>query len=186
MSVRSTLLKFNLAGDGQEDLESHGGRDKAIYAFPTANNDYWKSDLGVDKLEASQFGENLEISDVSDQDIVIGSRFRAGTAEVVVTQPRIPCFKLGMRMRDENFPNRFLRSGRLGFYLRVAKTGQLQAGDPFVLLDAPSHGITVYGLWQIVFGNQKRGSQAKRALSELKHLDEGWLRRLRLIAAGDT
>lgn len=177
------VSELNLAGDGQEDLTDHGGRDKAIYAYTVSGYEYWARELNVDQLETSQFGENLEISGISDQDVLIGSRYRVGTVEVLVTQPRIPCFKLGLRMRDKTFPNRFLQSGRLGFYLRVVTPGQLQAGDQFTLIDAPAHGITVHGLWRIVFGEQASPDDVKRAISELKYLDEGWLRRLRVIAA---
>lgn len=177
------VSELNLAGDGQEDLKDHGGRDKAIYAYTVSGYKYWARELNVGQLETSQFGENLEISGISDQDVLIGSRYRAGTVEVLVTQPRIPCFKLGLRMRDKTFPNRFLHAGRLGFYLRVVTPGQLQAGDQFTLIDTPAHGITVHGLWRIVFGEQASPDDVKRAISELKYLDEGWLRRLRVIAA---
>ena len=167
---------LNLIGDGQADLTVHGGRDKAIYAYSQGHYAYWAKELGVDALEDAQFGENLTVAGLSEEEVIIGDRYKIGTAVVTVTQPRLPCFKLGIRIGDETFPQRFLNSGRLGMYLRVEEEGALQCGDTFDLIDRPDHGISLHDLWQTVFRNE---GDANLALENLAHLDAGWIRRLR-------
>lgn len=167
---------LNLTGDGQADLTVHGGRDKAIYAYSQDHYANWAKELGVDALEDAQFGENLTVAGLSEEEVIIGDRYRIGTAVVTVTQPRLPCFKLGIRFGDDKFPQRFLNSGRLGMYLRVEEEGALQCGDTFDLVHRPEHGISLHNLWQTVFRN---AGDADLALENLPHLDAGWLRRLR-------
>lgn len=166
----------NLAGDGQADLTVHGGRDKAIYAYSQDHYGYWTKELCVNALEDAQFGENLTVAGLSEEEVIVGDSYKIGTAVVTVTQPRLPCFKLGIRIGDKTFPQRFLNSGRLGMYLRVEEEGALQCGDIFDLIDRPDHGISLHNLWQTVFRNE---GDADLALENLPHLDAGWLRRLR-------
>jgi len=176
------LKPLNLAGDGQADLTVHGGRDKAVYAYSQDHYEYWGKELGVDELEDAQFGENLTVTGFSEDEVTIGDRYKIGTAIVTVTQPRLPCFKLGIRMGDESFPKRFLDSGRMGMYLRVEEEGALQCGDTFDLIDRPAHGISLHDLWRTVFRDD---GDAQLALEHLPHLDAGWLRRLRHKLAAD-
>lgn len=171
----------NLDGDRQADLTVHGGRDKAVYVYPQKHYAYWAEQAGVEKLESSQFGENLTVSGMTEQDIVIGARYRLGSAIVVVTQPRLPCFKLGIRVGDNRFPAKFLASGKLGFYLRVEEEGVVQADDAFHLIDLPDHGMTVHDLWSLVFRDTGNKRAAQSALQRLPHIDAGWIRRLRAI-----
>jgi len=173
---------LNLAGDGQADLKVHGGRNKAIYVYPQEHYQYWAKEFGVDALEAAQFGENLTVTGLTEKQVIIGDSYKIGTSIVTVTQPRLPCFKLGIRIGDQGFPNQFLESGRLGLYLRVEEEGALQCGDTFDLIDRPAHGISLHDLWQIVFRND---GDANRALDHLPHLDAGWLRRLRQKSVTD-
>jgi MOSC domain-containing protein YiiM len=171
------VRRHNLDGDRQADPTVHGGRDKAVYAY---SNDYyadWATDLGVERLEDAQFGENLAISGGTDDQVVIGSCYRIGEAELVVTQPRIPCYKLGIRLDDDSFPNRFWNRGHLGFYLRVKTEGVIEAGLPITLIAKPDHNITVANLYQIVSGGTPQ--EASRALDTLGDIDAGWRRRLR-------
>ena len=177
---------LHLDGDGQADLKVHGGRDKAIYVYPECHYPTWAGELGVDNLEVAQFGENFTVAGMTEENVVVGDRYQLGSAQVVVTQPRLPCFKLGIRMADASFPSRFLASGRLGFYLRVEQTGALQAGDAFKLLDRPDHGIRVHDLWSLVFADSREAGNAGKALAELPHLDDGWRRRLRLIVSKES
>ncbi len=172
-----------LTGDRQANLTNHGGPDKAMYAYPVEHYEYWQRALGRTQLEPAQFGENLTVSDALDEDVVIGSRYRIGHIVVRVTQPRIPCFKLGIRLADERFPNQFWEAGRLGYYLAVEQGGWLDAGMHGDLLDAPAHGITVSDLHRIVVN--KETSRARRAIQDLADLDGGWLRRLRQVLATD-
>ena len=174
----------NLQGDRQADLSVHGGRDKALYLYSFDYYPLWAHELGLAELEPAQFGENLTVAGCQDVDIVIGTRLRVGSTEVVVTQPRIPCFKLGIRMRNADFPNRFWAKGRLGFYVRVEQTGSVASGDAIEVLDTPSHGITVHKLWRIV--TTRRSDEAHHALDKLLDLDTGWQRRLQQAARRGT
>lgn len=169
---------LGLDGDVQVDLRFHGGRDKAIYVYPDAHYFYWQEKLGKEELEDSRFGENLNVSELDDRTVNIGDRFKVGTAIVEVTQPRIPCFKLGIRVKDDSFPAQFLTAGRLGFYLRVETEGQLQQGNSFDLLDRKSHGISVFDLWHATFTQEGNKMVAEQALEKLPYLDAGWKKRL--------
>lgn len=131
----------NLEGDGQADLTVHGGRDKAVYAYPSEHYALWRRELGEASLDPGAFGENLTTEGLFETGVCIGDRLRCGTAELVVTQPRIPCFKLGVRFGRPEIVKLFLRSGRSGFYLAVAREGELRAGDPVEL--APAEGDRV-------------------------------------------
>jgi MOSC domain-containing protein YiiM len=174
---------LHLEGDGQADLKVHGGRDKAMYAYPQEHYSYWAKELGVAGLESSQFGENLTVSGMTETSVVLGDTYRLGDVIATVTQPRLPCFKLGIRMADDAFPNRFLMSGRLGFYLRVAQEGTVRAGDGIELLQRPAHNISIFRLWRTVFGAELNAADAQLALDNLPLLDAGWVRRLRQITA---
>ena len=116
-----SLVGVNLEGDGQADRELHGGADKAVYAYPAEYYAYWRQALGRE-LPWGMFGENLTVEGIpTEHEIAIGDRFRIGTAELVVTQPRLPCFKLGLRFDDPQMVRRFLaKAGRTGYYLRIA------------------------------------------------------------------
>jgi MOSC domain-containing protein YiiM len=171
------VRRQNIDGDRQSDLTVHGGRDKAVYVYSNDYYDEWARELGVQTLQVSQFGENLTVTGGRDTEVRIGSRYRLGDVEATVTQPRLPCFKLGIRMNDRTFPKTFFDRERLGFYLRVDKEGSLGPGDPIELLDQPQHNITIRKLFNIV----KNGGpdDAVDALDNLAHLDSGWIRRLR-------
>jgi len=175
------VRQLNIDGDEQSDLTVHGGRDKAIYVYYSDYYDDWARELGEPILEDAQFGENLTITGGTDEQVLIGSRYRLGNTEVTVTQPRIPCFKLGVRLNDKAFPQKFWSAGRLGFYLRVESEGSIERGQSMDLIDEPSHGITVRGLYEIVTGGA--AEDAANALATLAHLDDGWIRRLRQVAA---
>jgi MOSC domain-containing protein YiiM len=120
---------LNLEGDGQADLENHGGPNKAVYAYAWSNVEYWKQALGRDDLHPGSFGENLTLDEFAEDAVAIGDELAIGSARFVVTQPRIPCFKLGLALGLPDFPKKFLASGRTGFYLRVLEEGTLQTGD---------------------------------------------------------
>ncbi len=173
----------SLAGDHQVDRRFHGGRDKAIYVYPNAQYAHWEKELKRGPLGASFFGENLSISGLSDETVYIGNRYQLGSALVVVSQPRIPCFKLGIRTGDETFPAKFLSAGWLGFYLRVEEVGFVQEGQSFKLLQKDPNCISVRDLWQMTFTNKTNPEMAARALAVLPLLDQGWKKRLHSIAS---
>ena len=124
------MAPTNLAGDGQADLTVHGGPDKAVYAYPHEHYARWAAELSRDDLEPGRFfGENLTTEGLDEGEVHIGDRFRVGTALLEVSQPRVPCYKLAIRMGDGAFARPFLASGRTGFYLRVVEQGDVAAGD---------------------------------------------------------
>lgn len=126
---RRMLRRTHFEGDGQADLENHGGRSKAAYVYSHDHYAYWESELGLGPLPCGQFGENLTVRGLTEETVHIGDVFRLGGAKVEVSQPRVPCFKLGIRMGSSSFPKLFLKSLRTGFYLRVLEEGELGAGD---------------------------------------------------------
>ena len=133
---------LNIDGDEQSDLSVHGGRNKAVYAYAREHYPKWADELGVD-LSSGAFGENLTIEGFLEDDIRIGDRLRIGSVVFEVTQPRMPCFKLGIRFDRDDMVRRFLESGRSGFYLAVIREGVLVSGDA-VALDVPAeHDVTI-------------------------------------------
>lgn len=123
------LRELGADGDGQADLSVHGGRDKAVYAYPHEHYSYWQAELDRDDFSFGQFGENLTTVGVVESEVAVGDVFRIGEAKLEISQPRIPCLKLGIRMGQADFPKRFATSGRSGFYVRVLEEGQVSAGD---------------------------------------------------------
>src|SRR6266852_1746146 len=121
---RVALRKLNLDGDGQADLTVHGGEDKAVYCYPLEHYDYWKKELPGGDLPMGVFGENFTTEGLL-EGVHLGDRFSVGSAEVVVTQPSLPCYKLGVRFQSDDMVKRFLASGRSGFYFAVAREGQV-------------------------------------------------------------
>jgi len=126
---RVALRKLNLEGDRQADLTVHGGRDKAVYCYPIEHYEYWKKELPDRELPAAIFGENFTTDGLLENLVCVGDRFSVGSAEVMVTQPRLPCYKLGIRFQADDMVKRFLASGRTGFYLAVIREGEVRAGD---------------------------------------------------------
>ncbi len=173
------VRRQNIDGDKQSDLTVHGGRDKAVYVYSHDYYEDWAKELAPQPLQESQFGENLTISGGKDEEVVIGSRYRLGDTEVTVTQPRIPCYKIGVRLSDKTFPRKFWVVGRLGFYLRVESEGSIERGQHMQLIDEPNHGITIRDLYEIVTGDSV--DDAINAMDKLPHIDAGWIRRLRKV-----
>ena len=129
VSGRTMMRRLNLDGDGQGDPRVHGGVHKAVYVYPIEHYNYWKRELGRDDLTYGKFGENLTVEGMLEDTVHIGDIFRIGEALVEVSQPRVPCFKLGMKMRDPQIVKPFLESERVGFYVRVLEEGEVGAGD---------------------------------------------------------
>jgi MOSC domain-containing protein YiiM len=140
---RVRLRTLNLEGDRQADLTVHGGADKAVYAYPLEHYDYWRRELPGMELPFGMFGENFTIEGLQEAETHIGDRFRIGTAELVATQPRLPCYKLGAKFQDDDMVKRFLRSGRTGFYFSVAREGEVGAGDEIERVARGEDGLTI-------------------------------------------
>jgi MOSC domain-containing protein YiiM len=137
------LRRTNLDGDRQADLQVHGGRNKAVYAYPSEHYEFWHAELPGAELSWGNFGENLTTEGLSENDACIGDQFRIGGAVVKVTQPRIPCFKLGIRFGRDDMPKRFLASGRSGIYFSVIEEGLVNVGDAIELVRRDESGVTI-------------------------------------------
>src|SRR5438034_3200294 len=144
---RVALRKLNLDGDRQADLRVHGGEHKAVYCYSLAHYDYWKRELPGRELPMGMFGENFTLDDGGDglheESVYLGDRFSVGTAEVAVTQPRLPCYKLGVRFESDDMVKRFLASGRTGFYVAVLREGEVGAGDEIKVIARDPNGVPV-------------------------------------------
>jgi MOSC domain-containing protein YiiM len=138
---RVALRGVNLRGDDQADRTVHGGPDKAVYAYASEDTEWWEAQLAA-PLGAGAFGENLTVRGLPVSDAVIGERWSVGSAVLEVAQPRLPCFKLGLRMGDPRFLKRFAAAGRPGAYLRVIHEGDIGAGDQIDVLSRPAHAVT--------------------------------------------
>jgi MOSC domain-containing protein YiiM len=166
--------KLNLQGDGQADLSVHGGPDKAIYLYSWDHILHWKKALQRDDLGPGSFGENLTVEGLGENEVAIGDEFAIGTARFVVTQPRLPCFKLALALETPSITKTFLESGRTGFYLRVLQEGTLQAGDPIYPL--PSREpvrITIAEFVELYRLKRATRDQIRKILS-LAALPEDW------------
>ena len=175
--VRVTSL--NLEGDEQSDLSVHGGRDKAVYAYPAEHYEYWRQELGLDALPWGAFGENLTTAGIVEGETGIGDTIRIGSVDLVVTQPRMPCFKLGIRFGRDDMVKRFLHSGRSGFYLAVVREGELTAGGGLEMLSRDRHGVTVAAV-AALDGGVFDPDLARRALA-VPALSESWKHHLRKL-----
>jgi MOSC domain-containing protein YiiM len=137
------LRKLNLDGDRQADLTVHGGEHKAVYCYPLAHYDYWRRELPGQELPMGVFGENFTTDGLLEDSVHLGDRFSVGSAEVVVTQPRLPCFKLGVRFQSDGMVKRFFASRLTGFYLAVAREGEVAPGDEFKAIARDPNGVPV-------------------------------------------
>ena len=138
---RVPLRGVNLRGDDQADRTVHGGPDKAVYAYAAEETELWEAELGR-ALGPGAFGENLTVRGLGVSAAVIGEQWAVGSTLLEVAQPRLPCFKLGLRMGDPGFLRRFARAGRPGAYLRVLREGDIGVGDPIDVVSRPAHGVT--------------------------------------------
>jgi len=145
---RINLRTMNLDGDRQSDLKVHGGKYKTVYCYSIQHYEYWKAVLPHRALPMGVFGENFTL-DGLEESVHIGDRFSIGSAEVVVTQPRLPCYKLGIRFGMDDMVKRFLGSGRTGFYLAVTREGEVGAHDQIILLDREPESIPVSAITRL-------------------------------------
>jgi MOSC domain-containing protein YiiM len=172
---RVRVRRLNLQGDGQADLSVHGGRDKAVYAYPSEHYPFWRNELPGQTLEPGAFGENLTTEGWWEDEVHVGDRFRLGTAEAVVTQPRMPCFKLALRFGRDDIVARFLESGRPGFYLRVLQEGEVEAGDPLERIEEDPRRVSVVDVVRLYL--DKRGTldrDLRERATQVEALPEAW------------
>lgn len=134
---------FNLEGDKQSDLRVHGGYFKAVYVYPSEHYSYWRSEYPEIEMPYGMFGENLTTEGILEADAMVGDSYRIGSAEFIVTQPRVPCFKLGIRFGRFDILRRFACSGRSGFYLAIDKPGNIRAGDKLEFISREPHTASI-------------------------------------------
>ena len=157
------VRRLNLDGDGQADLRVHGGADKAVYAYPHEHYIFWARELGRNDFSFGQFGENLTTEGLFEDAIFIGDIFRVGEALVQISQPRTPCFKLGLRMGDEGFVARFAAANRTGFYLRILEEGRVAAGDVITLAKRAEGSVSVRDVFRLRYSIGGTRAEYERA-----------------------
>lgn len=173
---------IQMGGDKQADLVNHGGEDKAVYGYPWEHYGHWAAELERDDFEPGQFGENLTTEGVLESELSIGDRLRIGTVLLEVSQPRVPCFKLNIRMKSPAFSKVFLKSGLVGFYFRVIEQGVLEAGDEITLLPTPWARTTISEAVAVRFFDSRNVEGIERVLSN-PALAEVWRRDFEILLA---
>ena len=178
---RIPLRRLNLDGDRQADLIVHGGEHKAVYCYPIAHYDYWRRELPNHDLPMGSFGENFTMESEPEDAVHVGDRFSIGTAEVVVTQPRLPCHKLMIKFGIADMIKRFLASGRTGFYVSVAREGEVGAGDEVNRTGRDPNGIPVSEITRLYIAKNYTAEDIARVHQALKidALPESWKRHIR-------
>ena len=167
------LRTLNFDGDRQADLRVHGGVHKAVYAYPSEHYDYWRRELPDVEFPWGLFGENLTTQGLLEQEVNIGDRFRIGSAELVISQPRLPCYKLGIKFGRDDIIKRFLESRRTGFYFAVLKEGDVSAGDSIELIRTDSNRVTVAEITRLFLDGKDDVEALKRAL-KVDDLPDSW------------
>lgn len=173
VNERVMVRSLNLEGDGQADLTVHGGLEKAVYVYPFEHYDYWRDELPDIELTPGIFGENFTVTGFKEAELNIGDRFQVGTAQLMVTQPRLPCYKLGIRFGRSDMVKRFLASRRTGFYFSVLQEGEVGTGDTLELVSRDENNITVADITQLYTREQTTPELLQRA-AQLKALPTSW------------
>lgn len=167
------LRKLNLDGDRQADLSVHGGVSKAVYTYPVEHYEFWQGELPNMKLPYGMFGENFTSEGLFEDTVNIGDHFRIGTAEVMVTEPRMPCYKLGLKFGRADMVKRFLASRRTGFYFAVLQEGQVEPGNTIEALNRDRSGITVADIIRL-YAFEKHDLKMLRRVMQVEALPESW------------
>jgi MOSC domain-containing protein YiiM len=170
---RVKLGTLNLDGDRQADLSVHGGPSKAVYAYPCEHYEYWKREFPEMKLPWGMFGENFTTAGLFESEINIGDKFSIGSAIVMVTEPRMPCYKLGIKFGRPDIVKRFLASERTGFYFAVLQEGEVGVGEPIELTEKSKDSLKV-GDITALYTREKHNVGLLRRAIELEALPESW------------
>jgi MOSC domain-containing protein YiiM len=173
---RVALRKLNVDGDRQADLSVHGGEYKAVYCYPIAHYDHWKKELPGRELPMGMFGDNFTTDGLLEDSVYLGDRLSVGSAEVVVTQPRLPCYKLGVRFQSDDMVRRFLASGRTGFYLAVTREGEVGAGDAINVISRDDNEVPVSEITRLYIAKRYDDgdvASVRRAI-QVAALPESW------------
>ena len=167
------LRRLNLDGDRQADLSVHGGVNKAVYAYPAEHYEFWQHELAEMDLPWGMFGENFTTSGLGEEDLHVGDRLRIGAATVMVRQPRMPCYKLQAKFQIDDMIQRFLHSGRSGFYFSVEEEGEVEAGDNIDVLSQDHGGITIAEMNRLFFREKYNHDLLQKAMATAA-LPEDW------------
>jgi ferredoxin-NADP reductase/MOSC domain-containing protein YiiM len=173
ISGRCHVGKLNIDGDGQGDLAGHGGEQRAVFVYQIGSYRYWERELGRDDFVYGQFGENFTVEGLGDDEVCIGDRYRIGTAIFEVTQPRVTCYRVGIRMNDARIPALLVSHRRPGFYFRVLEEGDVQAGDDIVKLASGPEQMAVAEADALLYLPGHTRQQLRRAL-RIPALSPGW------------
>jgi MOSC domain-containing protein YiiM len=176
---RIAVRRDNLDGDRQSDPSVHGGPTKAVYVYPSEHYPFWRDQLGIDVLPWGSFGENLTTEGLAEDAVHVGMRLRIGSAVFTVTQPRMPCFKLGIRFDRGDVVKRFLDSRRSGFYLAIASEGDVATGDEIVVLGTPESAVSIREVLGMYVGEEPIDRARLRVAAGLASLSKGWQAELR-------
>jgi MOSC domain-containing protein YiiM len=174
---RVTVRRLNLEGDGQADLTVHGGPEMAVYAYPSESYVFWLEQFPEMMLPWGMFGENLTVEGLREDTVHVGDHFQVGSAHLMVTQPRMPCYKLGMKFGRDDMIERFLKSGLTGFYCAVVKEGEVAAGDPITLLQRDKHQVSISTLTRL-YKEDKSNLDLLRRVLAVEVLPGEWRQRL--------
>jgi MOSC domain-containing protein YiiM len=167
------LRTFNLDGDRQADLTVHGGMSKAVYAYPSEHYSLWRDELPEMNLPWGMFGENFTTEGLVEDAVYIGDKFRIGEAEVTVTEPRMPCYKLGIKFGRADIIKRFLASRRTGFYFAVAREGMVAAGDAVEVIGREQEDLTVADVTRL-YAFEKNDAKGLRRAIKIEALPQSW------------
>jgi MOSC domain-containing protein YiiM len=170
---RIAVKRLNLEGDRQADLTVHGGLEKAVYAYPAEYYPFWREQFPEMELPWGMFGENLTVEGLLDATMHIGDHFQVGSAHLMVTQPRLPCYKLGLKFGRDDILKRFLQSELTGFYFAVLKEGEVAAGDPIRLLHRDEHQVKVTDITRLYRQDKHNLDLLRRAVA-VEALPEAW------------
>jgi MOSC domain-containing protein YiiM len=170
---RVMLRTLNLDGDRQADLSVHGGPSKAVYVYPSEHYEYWKHELPEMKLPWGMFGENFTSAGLFESELNIGDKFRVGSAVVMVTEPRMPCYKLGIKFGRPDIVKRFLASERTGFYFAVLQESEVGVGDPIELIEGNKHSVQVNDITRLYTREKHNAGLLRRAIA-VEVLPESW------------
>jgi MOSC domain-containing protein YiiM len=179
---RRWVGRLNVDGDGQADLMGHGGENRAVYVYQRDSYAYWERQLDRRLTDWGTFGENFTVDGLADDEVCIGDRLGIGTAVFEVTQPRVTCFKVGIRLDEPQMPALLTGHGRPGFYLRVVQEGDVGAGDEVRVLRHDADGLTVRRVSDLLY-TADRDDVALRAAVAIPELSEGWRQSFRLLLA---
>jgi MOSC domain-containing protein YiiM len=170
---RVKLKRLNLDGDRQADLTVHGGIDKAIYAYPIEHYEFWHNVYPDMKMPNGMFGENLTIEGLFENEVNVGDTFQVGSSKVIATQPRMPCYKLGIKFGRMDVIKKFLASGRSGIYFKVLEEGEVGAGDPIIQINNDSNRVSISDIVRL-YTTDRNDINTMRHAVKVKALSVGW------------